>query len=150
MTETKANISLGVSVAAIIVAASSIVHTNNQIAVLTERMQTLEDDVTTIALNLREEKNMRSDENSRVQNKLRKITKRLSKLDKKLEKGSDLQIGIENIKKDILTVFSHLEIESQVLVNEPVSKPVKKKERESEEDSTDLDDYLASLTKLNK
>jgi hypothetical protein len=151
MSDTKVNAALGMSTVALVVAGSSFVYTNSQVSPLQERLERLEEDLTVIAVNLRDLKAVYTSEITRTKTKIKSISGKVTRLEKKIGQGGELQTDIDEIKLELCTLIENLNLGGEVIGSSP-SRPSqekkttrKKKKEESEEDDF-LEAYLASKT----
>lgn len=161
MSETKNNFALGIGTAALVVAGSSFVYTNSQVNPLLERIETLEADLTNIAINLHELRSVYTTEMSRTKDKVRAVERKVDKFGKRIGHHSELYEEISEIKEEISAILEYFranptssEVELPTL-HIPVKKPVKEKKKRrgkkkessesSDEDSGQLNDYISSL-----
>jgi len=150
MSEAKVNLTAGVAGVALVVAGSSFVYTNMQVAPLLERLDSLEEDLTSLAINLKNLRSVYDDQNRASQKKVRALSKKVGKLGKNSHESASPE-DIENIKADLLQLYRHLKLNEETMSSLPREKPKRKnvriEEEEEGEDSTDLDEYLASKIK---
>jgi hypothetical protein len=165
MSDTKTNVALGASAVAIVATVSSFVYTNKQIDPVLERLDSVEEDLTNIAISLNELRSVYNMEIARTKSSLKSLGKRVDRLDKKFKTVDGLHDELISIKHDLLGILSSQTDISDVpetivqKKKEPkemeVKKRPKKKETKKTEDSDDddddddddLDDYINGLKK---
>lgn len=163
MSESKANVALGVSSVALIAAGASFVYTNNQVNPLAERIEILEEDMANIAMHLHELKSVYTSEMARSKQSLKALRRKADKLEKKINNHEDVHEEINSIKERINALAENLGTDMSLIltpeVKEEKPKPTRakaskkshKKKYESESgsdsdsDSGVMDDYIKKL-----
>ena len=131
--ETKTNVVLGVSAVALVATASSFIYTNKQVEPIVERLDSVEEDLTNIAISLDELRSVYSMEMSRTKQSLKSVGKKIDRLEKKYKKFDGLREELSMIKSEILDSLSSSTLPSDALVSPKKEKKKEKKEKKKEE-----------------
>lgn len=155
--ETKTNVVLGVSAVALVATASSFIYTNKQVEPIVERLDSVEEDLTNIAISLDELRSVYSMEMSRTKQSLKSVGKKIDRLEKKYKKIDGLREELSMIKSEILDSLSSstLTSDAPVIPKKENKKEKRKKKEESirreervkEESSSSEDDSDEDLQK---